>query len=88
MSNKLELRGVHVFEKVVTPSGAAMVKLVRTNPYLRFQHDAQILYIQGGKVFSAEGGPVKEKDIPAWFAEEINKASKAALQECGWARKE
>lgn len=82
---KLQLRGVHVFEKVAN-SGA--FKLARTNPYMRFGNGAEALFIQAGRVLSEEGGEVAADKLPAWFKEEVEKASKPALRECGWPRKE
>lgn len=85
---KLQLRGVHVFEKQQTPSGGSVVRLTKINPYMRVGCKDGVLYIQGGRVFSEEGGEMPADKLPGWFKEEVEKASKAALRECGWPRKE
>ena len=82
---KLQLRGVHVFEKVAN-TGA--FKLARVTPYLRLGTLNEVLYIQSGRVFSEEGGEIPTDKLPGWFKGEVEKASKAALRECGWPRKE
>lgn len=85
---KLQLRGVHVFEKVNTSMGGSIVRLTKINPYVRLGMKEQVLYIQNGKVFSEEGGIVPADQLPAWFSGEVEKVSKAVLRECGWQRKE
>lgn len=85
VQEKLQLRQVHVFEKV---GQSGLYALKRTQPAMRFQQQDSILFIQNGIVFSEEGGPIDQKKIPAWLTGEIEKANKAALRECGWPRRE
>jgi hypothetical protein len=82
MGAELQLRGVHVYGKV--PNQPGMFRLIKTNPYMRFGHQDQSLFIQNGQVFYETGGPLAEKDLPGWFKAAVEQASKAALRECGW----
>lgn len=79
---KLELKGVHVFEKVPGSSGA--FRLVRTNPAMRIGGTEGHLYIQGGHVFEEGGKEVPISQVPAWFTAALEFVNPAALKECGW----
>lgn len=85
MSEKLQLRQVHVFEKV---GQSGMYRLARTQPAMRFQQQDGVLFLQNGRIFSEEGSALDPAKLPAWLIEEMGKANKAALRECGWPRKE
>lgn len=74
----LNLRGVHVYEKI---PGQSTFRLKETHPAMRLSRDMQVLYIQDGTVFAEGGEEVKE--LPAWFNEEVQKASPTALREVG-----
>jgi hypothetical protein len=80
VSRKLELNQVHVMEKV----GTAQWAVTKTRPALRLCKGENTLFIQQGTVFTPGGDPLPAKDVPAWFLEEVQKASPAALLECGY----
>jgi len=80
VSRRLELNGVHVFEKI-GPSQHAVTKI---RPAMRLCQGEASLYIQAGTVFTPGGDPVASKDVPTWFLEELKKCSPAALDECGY----
>jgi hypothetical protein len=80
MASKLELKGVHVYEKV--PGTAGHFRLTRINPALRLGCEAGHLYLQAGRVFEESGAEVKNP--PSWFAEELAKCDPAALREVGY----
>ena len=77
----LNLRQVHEFAKV---PGTQTFRLVRTNPVMRLACSDGVVLIQKGTVYTEGGIALKQKDLPAWFADEMSKCSPAALAECGW----
>lgn len=75
---QLDLRSVHVFKPL--PKKPGQFYLAETNPAQVLIHDDQRLYIQHGAVFSGPNSrPLKEKEIPAWFHEEVVKLSPETL---------
>lgn len=76
----LQLAKVHHYVK---QPGENVVKLVKTNPYMRFSREGcGIIFLQAGH-FWYEGGELCP-DRPAWLMEEIRKASPVALKEAGY----
>lgn len=80
MSRKLNLRGVHVYEK--TP-GTQSFRMTSVHPAIRFAKEgAGVIWLQDGMFFDDGGQPVKTN--PEWLTEEISKANPVALAEAGW----
>ncbi len=78
----LELNKVHNYRSV---AGTKQVRLESTNPYLRLcQGSGPPLFIQRGMVYSEGSQRIKKADLPEWFQEELDKVSKAILNEVGW----
>lgn len=76
----LEISKVHHYVK---QPGENVVKLVRTNPYIRFSHkDGGTIFLQGGH-FWYEGGDLCS-ERPDWLLAELKKTSPAALKEAGF----
>lgn len=76
----LQINKVHHYVK---QPGENAVKLVNTNPYMRFSREGGgTVFLQGGH-FYYEGGDLCP-DRPAWLEEELDKASPFALKECGY----
>ena len=77
----LNLRGVHVYEKV---PGKAEFRLKETHPAIRVAREEQVLFLQDGAVYDPSGKPVELKDLPGWFKEEMQKMNPVALREAGF----
>lgn len=80
MALKLNLQGVHVFER---EQGSLNYKLSKIFPAMRLATEGQEVYIQHGRYWTAGGDPIKSKDLPVWVADELAKCSPAALAEAG-----
>ncbi len=76
---KLELTRVHVYEKL---PGRQAFRLAKTQPAMRLASGADIVWIQGGKLFDDGGEPLAK--VPGWFAEEVKKINPQALAETGY----
>jgi hypothetical protein len=77
----LDLRGVHVYERV--PDGSGHSRLKKTNHYVRITREGHPpIIIQGGKVYGEGGQDIDP--LPAWFEEEIAKLTPQVKAECGW----
>lgn len=75
---ELNLRGVHVFKPV--PKKPGQFYLAEQHPAQVLKHEDQTLYIQDGFVFTGpKNKPLKEKELPAWFHEEVAKLSPDVL---------
>lgn len=75
----LQIDKVHHYVK---QPGENVVKLVKTNPYLRFTSEHGTVFLQSGH-FWYEGGDLCS-DRPAWLMEQVNRCSAFALKECGY----
>lgn len=75
----LRLDKVHHY--VLEPGGTS-VKLVDTNPYIRFSTENGTIFLQKGTFFY-EGGDEVER-LPTWLQKELEKANPKALKECGY----
>jgi hypothetical protein len=75
----LNLRGVHVYEKIPNRPD---FRLKETHTAIRLGHEEEHLYLQDGQVFDASGKWVETR--PAWFNEEIARISPAVLREAGF----
>lgn len=83
MGRNLQLRGVHVYQKIPNTN---QFRLKEVHPYVRLSKDGTEVYIQDGSTYTA-GGEVLPKDkLPDWFNEEIAKVNPAVLRECGYAK--
>ena len=81
MAQGLDLTGIHVLRKV---PGSQQWALAKTQPALRLCSQDEVVYIQHGKVFSAGGLPIADKDLPGLFSVELGKCNPVVLKECGW----
>lgn len=77
----LNLRGVHVFEKI---PGKGEFRLKEIHPAIRIAREEQVLFLQDGTVYDASGRVMDLKDLPGWFKEELHKMTPAALREVGF----
>lgn len=77
----LNLRGVHVFEKI---PGKGEFRLKETHPVMRLSKDEEILFLQDGQVYDASGKVMEKDKLPAWFKDELIKANPVALRESGF----
>lgn len=76
----LELNRVHHYVK---EPGGNSVKLIKTNPYMRFSRDGEgTVFLQSGR-FYYEGGE-ELTEVTAWLADELRKANPKVLRECGY----
>jgi hypothetical protein len=82
MSNaKLNLRGVHVYEKI---NGQAMFRLKETHPAMRLAHSNETFHIQDGLVFEESGKQVPWENVPGWVLDAMELANPVAAREAGW----
>lgn len=77
----MSLRLDKVHNYVLEPGGMT-VKLVSTNPYIRFSTEQGTIFLQAGRFFY-EGGEEVDK-LPTWLDRELEKANPKALKECGY----
>lgn len=76
----LELDKVHHYVK---QPGTNDVRLVNTNPYVRFCAEGHpVVFLQGGRFFYENGVEIDE--IERWLAKEIETANAKVLKECGY----
>lgn len=77
----LNLRGVHVFEKV---PGKAEFRLKETHPVMILTHQEEKLMLQDGMVYDPSGKEVTKDMLPGWFKDELARMNPVALRECGF----
>ena len=76
----LTLDKVHHYVK---QPGTNDVRLIQTNPYLRFGVEGHpVVFLQGGRFFYENGVEIDE--IERWLAGAIEDANPKALKECGY----
>lgn len=82
----LELARVHVYARHRDPTtGEVSQRLVDFNPYLSLKSgDDPAVFIQRGKLYSAEGPELAPDEVPAWFADELAKCTPDSLRAVGW----
>lgn len=83
--SELDLRGVHVFRK---ERGTSQFRLAEVHPLMRIAQKnaaglSEEIFIQNGRYWTAGGEQIRSRDLPEWAREQLSKASKTALAECG-----
>lgn len=82
--NRLNLRGVHVYEKI---PGQATFRLKETHAALRLasgDEQGGVLFIQDGLVYEESGKQMPWEQIPGWFRAQVETANPVVLAEAGW----
>ncbi|PWT71728.1 MAG: hypothetical protein C5B59_17265 [Bacteroidetes bacterium] len=83
MVGKLNLRGVHAYEKV--PGAAGMVRLTGTHHYVRVVNEGcPPLYIQDGVIYPEDGPAIDVEDAPDWFWQQVSLLTAEALAAVGF----
>jgi hypothetical protein len=82
MSAKLNTRGSHVFKK---DKKSNRWYHAETHPIQAVCTESGRLFIQDGHVFANnDGEPLKAREIPQWFYDEVVKLPPAVLASCGY----
>lgn len=81
----LSLNKVHIYGKTVNDRGETIVRLIRSNPYIRISAQGEPpIFIQGGRYFSDEGTTEYDyQELPEWFWLEARKINPQVRQESG-----
>lgn len=77
----LNLRGVHVVEKVPNKNE---YRLKEIHPVVRLSSGEEVVFIQDGTVYDAGGNVLEEDTRPGWFISEVGKMTPTALREVGF----
>ena len=71
----------HVTHHMGKQADSQNYKIVRTTPIVRLGYMSEVVFLQGGRSFSADG---EEMVLPGWAYEAMSRLTAASLKEAGY----
>lgn len=71
----------HITHHMGKNAESLQYKVVRTTPIVRLGYMSEVVFLQGGRSFSADG---EEMELPGWAYEAMSRLTATSLKEAGY----